>query len=162
MVASGGKVFSSDINEVIDGTIERPLCILRKSTVTSIANNSVTSLTWDTEDMDSDGWHSTSSNTSRITPTKAGWIRFTGTITFANNSAGRRGIALRFNGSTTWWGTTIFSGVNANLTVTLTVTVPANGSTDYFEIGAFQDSGGALNTADTATTRFEAEWIRDL
>lgn len=162
MVSAGGKVFASDVNDVINGTIQRPLCVLRKSTVTSIANNSVTSLTWDTEDVDTAGWHSTSSNTSRITPNKAGWIRFTGTITFASNAAGRRGLVLRFNGTSTWWGATFFSGVAANITVTLTVTVPANGSTDYFELGAFQDSGGSLNTADTTTTRFEAEWIRDL
>lgn len=162
MVAAGGRINASDINEAIDASAEKPMCVLRKGTVTSVANNSTAALLWDAEDLDTHGWHNNSSNTSRITPTKAGWIRITATVTFSGNTTGRRGIVIRFNGSSTWWGTTFIATSSANVTVTVTVSVPANGSGDYFEVGAFQDSGGALNTADTTSTRFEAEWLRDL
>jgi hypothetical protein len=43
----------------------------------------------------------------------------------------------------------------------VTATRLANGTTDYFEVFAYQDSGGALNSADTTSTRFETEYVRD-
>ena len=42
-------------------------CVLVNSTTQSINNATATAITWDTETIDTDGYHSTSSNTSRIT-----------------------------------------------------------------------------------------------
>jgi hypothetical protein len=130
-----------------------------------VANNGA-ALTWDTEDVDTDGWHSTSSNTSRITPTKAGYVRFSGTIGWAvgANTTTRRGVAIDTNGTNRRYGSMIVPSATAsqNVYVTGLWTLPCNGTTDYFELIGYQNSGGALDTADALSTRFEAEWLRNL
>jgi hypothetical protein len=146
----------TDVGEIVALTSERPLCILRKATITSVDNLGEI-LTWDIEEVDTAGIHSTGS---RITPNVAGWYRFTATITFSANTTGRRGIAIYINGGTATYGQTVFATGSGNITVTVTATRAANGSTDYFEVFAYQDSGGGLNSADIVSTRFEAEFIR--
>lgn len=48
-------------------TQTRPVCLVRHSAVTELAQNVWTGLNWDTEDADANGMHSTSANSSRIT-----------------------------------------------------------------------------------------------
>jgi hypothetical protein len=57
-------------------------------------------ITWDAESYDSDGMHSTSTNTSRITFNKAGTYRIAGKVSFAQNATGRRIVRLIKNGDT--------------------------------------------------------------
>lgn len=165
MVSAGGKVFASDINAVINGSTKRPLCILRKATITTVANNGA-ALLWDTEDVDTDGWHSTSSNTSRITPTKAGWVELSGCIGWAvgANTTTRRGIAVDFNGGSRRYGTMAVPSATAsqNVYVTSSWILSFNGTTDYAELIAYQNSGGNLDTVDVLATTFRAKWLRDL
>lgn len=149
----------TDVESIAVRTVEKPLCIVRKSTVTNVANNGAV-LTWDTEDTDPNGLHSTSSNTSRITPNVAGWYRITATVHWAANATGRRAVAINKNGATAGYGQ-ISPGSSAGTTsTTVTRTVQANGSTDYFEVFAYQDSGAGLNTADTVGTVFEVSFER--
>jgi hypothetical protein len=142
--------------------LDRPLVVLRKTGLPSAggASAAVFPVPWDVEDEDTTAtWHSTSVNNTRITPDVAGWIRFTGTATFVSNVTGRRGCGVRLNGGTVHWGTTFVAGTG-NLTVSCTVTLEANGTTDYFEFITYQDSGSTLNLTDASTTRFEAELVR--
>lgn len=148
-----------DVEAIAVRTVEKPLCIVRKSTVTSVDNNGEV-LTWDTEDTDLSGLHSTSSNTSRITPNVAGWYRISATIHWAANATGRRATAVSKNGSIAAYGQ-ISPGSSVGTTSTvITRTLQANGTTDYFEVFAYQDSGGALNSADTTGTVFEVSFER--
>lgn len=161
-VGAGGIIYASDINRALRGGPERPLVILRNTVTQSVANNSVaTALTWDTEVEDTHGWHSTTSNTSRITPTVAGWIEVIAFIHFAGNTTGRRAAVLKLNAGSPNYGeikaATSASGVSSSVTRQYEV----NGTTDYVEVFGFQDSGGALNTADTTNTYVAARWLRD-
>lgn len=160
-VFGGNIILASDLNEVYNASVARPICIVRNSAVQSVANNSVaTALTWNTEDEDGDGWHSTSSNTSRITPLKAGWIQVTAVIHWAGNATGRRATLFKLNGAGTGYGE-IKAATSASSVSTIAVReYEVNGTTDYLEVFGFQDSGGALNTADTANTFFSARWLR--
>jgi len=161
-VGAGGIIYASDINRALRGGPERPLCVLRNAAVQSVANNSVaTALTWDTEVVDTHGWHSTSSNTSRITPNVAGWVELKAFVHFAGNATGRRAAVAKMNAGTANYGeikaATSASGVSALVVREFLV----NGSTDYLEVFGFQDSGGALNTADTTNTFFSVRWLRE-
>jgi hypothetical protein len=114
--------------------------------------------------VDTHGWHSTSVNTSRITPNKAGWIRFSATVPWAVNATNRRGVAIDVNGTNRRYGNMILATATAsqNVYAVGTWTLSFNGSTDYAELVAYQNSGGALDTADVLSLRWEAEWLRDL
>ena len=67
----------------------------------SISNSTWTALTWDSEDFDTDGFHSTSSNTDRITiPSgKAGKYLVTGIAGWGSETAGRRNHGIYKNGT---------------------------------------------------------------
>lgn len=158
-VFGGDIILASDLNEVYNASVDRPLCVVTKSTVTSIDNNGE-NLVWDTETVDTHAWHSTSVNTGRITPLKAGWVEFRAVVFFASNATGRRGVAIRENGGTLYYGQIIPGSSAGTIGVMVAREFEVDGSTDYYEVFAYQDSGGALNSADTANTHFSAKWVR--
>jgi hypothetical protein len=111
----------------------------------SISNNTSTLITWDSENFDTNTYHSTSSNTSRITipAGKAGKYLFTSYGFFADNATGNRRLDLRKNGSLIRsWPTPSTTATFSGLTITCILNLA---EADYIEIAAFQTSGGALN-----------------
>ena len=111
----------------------------------SISNNTSTLITWDSENFDTNTYHSTSSNTSRITipAGKAGKYLFTSYGFFADNATGNRRLDLRKNGSLIRsWPTPSTLATFSGLTITCILDLA---EADYIEIAAFQTSGGALN-----------------
>jgi len=163
MVAAGGIIYASDINRALRGGAERPLCIVRRATMPyAIANNGAV-IPWDVETKDTHGWHDTVTNSSRITPNVAGWIEFEALITWAASSAtGRRAVAFRKNGSTTVYSTIIVGTTTGNTATYGATEFEMNGTTDYVEVFAYQNSGGNFNIEDTSGTFFAAKWLRDL
>jgi len=152
-VAAGGKIYASTINDLIRYGPNKPRVRLVASGTQSIPDATQTALTFSTEDVDPDGFHSTSSNTSRITPTVAGLYLFMGTyftagntdyvtvdICVAKNGSGTSAPAERRNFSTT------ATQVSNALSVQCSSILEANGSTDYFELFVFQDSAGSKST----------------
>ena len=160
MPSAGEPIESADVQEVRAGSLEKPLCILRKAGVTTVANNGSV-LSWDTEDYDSHAFHDTVTNPSRVTPKVAGWYRITATVHWTSNSTGRRAVAINFNGGGARYGQIIPGSTAGNLGTTVTRTLLANGTTDYFEVFAYQNSGGNLDTADTTGTVFEVSFERN-
>jgi hypothetical protein len=123
-------------------------CAIYNSNVagTTVANNTNTALSWDSEVWDSNAFHSTATNTSRITiPTGlGGTYQFNASLLWQNSAVGTRYVGIRKNGA----GTVYFGGQNAGVatnypasTVTRILTAAA---ADYFEIMCFQNSGGNL------------------
>lgn len=138
-----------------------PTCKVHKSGTQSLSSGSATAITFDTEDYDPDGIHSTASNTSRITPSTAGVYKITAHAEIAaGSSAGARTAELRINGSTIIARNNQISLANGLLANSLEVTADHkfNGSTDYVELILTQGSGGALNcnSADLAVGRLGA------
>ena len=107
-------------------------------------------ITFNSERFDTDGMHSTSTNTSRLTIVTQGLYAFWGTAGFAASATGYRQLGIRVDGST-------FIAVNG---------VPNNGSGagvllsvagayylnagQYVELCAWQNSGGTLSIASGA------------
>jgi len=136
-------------------------CAVYNSANQSIANITTTPLGFDTEIYDTNSFHDTVTNNSRIT-IGAGVteVELGFTVEFAANATGIRHAFLTKNGFTidplcmqkanaaSATGT-IISATSGPYTVT---------SGDYFEVQVYQTSGGALNvTGGTGSTNF---WMR--
>jgi hypothetical protein len=136
-------------------------CGLTKSAAQAVANATTVFLTFDTEEFDSDAYHSTSSNTSRITiPSgKGGKYLFVLNVNFEGNATGQRLLMLYKNGAVHKYSTSIGSEAGYSFRVTTSVIASAV-ATDYFEFAVYQDSGVSLNVNGGATdTTFATTYL---
>jgi hypothetical protein len=112
----------------------------------AISNGVTTALTFNAEVFDTDGYHSTSTNTSRLTvPTgKAGYYLITAQGTYAKNATGGRSIVLYKNGAYLRYSSDIAG--SSSFYVGNEITVVYNlAEADYIELFTYQNSGGSLN-----------------
>jgi hypothetical protein len=125
---------------------------LVKSAAQSINNATDTAITWNTEDYDTDGFHSTVSNTDRITiPTgKGGYYLVSAKLSFAANATGVRSCTIKKNGTTNIIGADLNNQGGSASAVLNFERVISCVATDYFTLQAYQTSGGALNTDNAA------------
>jgi hypothetical protein len=121
----------------------------------SIPNNVATAVTFGSEYYDTDSFHDTSTNTSRITIPSGlgGYYLFTGSGEWANNTTGRRWMFLYKNGSVVSEFELIPQGATATATGFYFQVVSAV-ATDYFELYVQQTSGGDLNFYPQNTVGF--------
>lgn len=106
----------------------------------SVSNNTFTAITWATEDFDTDGFHSTSSNTSRITipAGKAGYYQVNGLLQADNNSTGGREIRIYKNGSPVKGALSPASAQYPSIEVNAIISLAVG---DYIEVFYMQTSG---------------------
>jgi hypothetical protein len=130
-------------------------CVLTNSSNITLANNTTVTLTWNQEDFDTDGFHSTSTNTSRITipAGKAGKYLVTSKVQYTSNSSGRRIVQITKNGANAWDFESASPGstdlqLQGVAIIDLTVG-------DYVETTAWQNSGASLS-AQNSSTRYSA------
>lgn len=146
--AANINLFGTAINFLL----ARPIMQIRQSVAQSLANNTQTALTFDSEDVDSSGMHSTVTNTSRATAVYPGWYRFGGGLPVATGATGRRGFRYIVNGATI-----VIGGAVMLFPVAAAFTeIPGRTAwvflnvIDYVEAQGYQDNGGALNTTVAA------------
>ena len=121
---------------------------LYKSANQSLTSGAGTNATFDTELFDTDAFHSTSSNTDRITiPSgKAGYYLLTGRANFAASATGIRIGMIRKNAGATQLARHTMNNVSAAADAVLTVNTVVNLSVlDYVVFECYQDGTGALN-----------------
>lgn len=140
-------------------TLARPPgCIVRRSTTQSIPDATNTAILYTaTDDRDTDGYHSTSSNQSRMTvPTgMGGWYEFGGEVTYSGLGGTNRVLQPRVNGSTSYTAITWSSTTSSTFVYPVVPILLSAG--DYVEMLTYQNSGGALNiTASRAWLRLVA------
>lgn len=143
--------FNTNIRDVFNYLLARPILEIRQITVQSLANIAWTVYTFTSETVDSSGMHSTTVNTSRCTAVYPGWYGVSGTLSIETNATGSR--------VTNWWKNAAefgkrvsmngFTGENGNIPLT-TQKIFLNVG-DYLEAGMYQSSGAARNTAVTVT-----------
>lgn len=112
----------------------------------TIATASWTALTFNAERWDTDGFHSTTSNTSRLTVPAglSGVYAIFANVDWGVSTVGRRLLAIRLNGSTELAidGRITESGGNSSCMVATLYSLSAG---DYIECYVYQGSGGNLN-----------------
>ncbi len=168
-MAAGDPIFWSDVDYAINKPMVR---LLQQAAQTGIASGSNTAMTFGTgsEEIDTHGFHNTSSNTSRITPTIAGYYRFHGGIAWTGNTDYTVLQAfLRLSGLTGIPPATRVAGITASSqtqVVQCDAIIACNGSTDYVElVGAHVRSGAGTSAtvlSSQFTTVFECEYLRPL
>lgn len=121
----------------------------------SISDGVETVLTFDSESWDTDTIHSTSSNTGRLTiPTGGtGKWELKGQVQYQANASGSRYILIKKNGTTQVAANTPKADGAFSTRGQISVTVDAS-ATDYFELLAYQNSGGSLNVESGAGVSF--------
>ncbi|MEY4371417.1 MAG: hypothetical protein RL219_186 [Actinomycetota bacterium] len=169
--SSGYKVLASDWNGVITDVNflgEADRCVM----VTDTATTSVNNVTWQqmtfaSEEYDTGGFHSTSSNTSRLTiPTGYGGIyRVTASVTWTAYAGNGLFLQVRKNGAASTAASLAASiGNFGSLTANMDPIVTLNGQLrlaagDYIELYTAQNSGSALALKGTTQAhRFGITW----
>jgi hypothetical protein len=126
-----------------------------KSTNQSVSNATNTVLTFDSESFDTNAYHSTSTNTSRITipAGKAGYYNLTANIVFGTSSAGIRQINFAKNGAAAIY-TLQMSASSASETIVSVSYLIKLLEADYVEAFVYQTSGGSLNIIGNGAADF--------
>jgi hypothetical protein len=153
---AGDPILAADYLGIRRGTIDNLICRIRMATAgQSIANNTTTAVNMDTEDFDPYSFHSTSSNTSRITPTVAGYYDVRGGVYMASATA-VWDVAIAKNGTPIQSGQRDTAGTSIQSGRKAAAYVYCNGTTDYVEIVVTQVTGAALVV--NSSLRF-APWL---
>lgn len=132
--------------------LPRRITQVRATAATTYANSTWTAVAFATNDIDDDGMHSTVTNTTRLTATRAGRYELAGGVGHTTAStAGRRGARWVVNGSATALpaGAVLEPAINpatSGLAQAARTVVVALAVGDYVELQAFQDSGGSQST----------------
>jgi len=140
-----------------------PACRAFNSTNFSVADNTLTAITLNSERYDIGGCHSTVSNTSRLTvPSGGGGIySIGGSATFDANATGVRLLLIRLNGTTDIGANGVSSasaGGSQQINVSSDFRLAAG---DHVELVAFQSSGGNLDVlqAGAYSPEFWFRWV---
>jgi hypothetical protein len=110
----------------------------------SLASSTITKVQLQTETFDAQGWFDNATNY-RFLPTLAGIYRVTATATFDGVGTGGRCRLYVYKNGTQIAAPTVNMGSAVEMSVVLDDTVSLNGSTDYLELYASQDSGSSKN-----------------
>jgi hypothetical protein len=164
VVAAGGKWLASDINTLIALTLNRPLVRLQQQAAQSIPSTTDTAITFGagSEDIDTHGFHDTSTNTSRVTPTVAGYYQVSGNVWWGNTGTLKSyHAAIARNGSVVARNRVLLP--NATVVTDSTTRshsafaiLSANGTSDYFELVGQQQLQSAASLSTSASGSFSS------
>lgn len=133
---------------------------LRRSTAFSVPNSAITAVSWESASYDTDVFFSAGSPTRLTIPSNATVARLTANVSFDANATGVRAVYIYKNGAEMPGArvtATAASGITTSLKVVSDPVQVFPG--DYFEVRAYQSSGGALNADIFSTFSVEVlEW----
>lgn len=163
--AVGGRikasVWNTDVRDAVNFLLNPPTCrVYQGTTGTTLATATATLIPFDTESWDTDGCHSTSSNTSRLTAVTAGKYLVIAQISYAANATGQRYVTLRKNSAGSSSGGTLVDSLSCDAaasgstSVFLVTEVWLSTAGDYLEVFGQQSSGGNLATNTGASATF--------
>jgi hypothetical protein len=118
----------------------------------SIPNVTYTKTQMNVEVFDTNGNYDQTTNY-RFTPTIAGYYQINANLNFTTAAINTFGFSVLYkNGASINVGSTGTNNTAVGIVSTISTLIYMNGSTDYLELYAFQNSGGALNILNGAGT----------
>lgn len=130
----------------------------------SLPHNTLTAINFGTgsEDFDTGGFHSTTTNTSRVTPTQPGYYAVNGAVAFTGRSDyAAVEVVLRKNGTAIPSASRMSpKDVSQTLILPVAAKIQCNGTTDYFEISARHVNGASAASSTVVSSQFASslEW----
>lgn len=136
------------LGSATSGGSRKPLARLNQTAAQTLADATGAAVNFDTEVVDYDAGHSTTTNTSRYTAQTAGYYMVSGAVGFVGNATGSRLAWLAVNGTAVNGSEVGFGTVpnNGHVEITVPATLVYLNSGDYVQLFAYQTSGGNLNT----------------
>jgi hypothetical protein len=162
MVAAGDPVSSSDVTGQEDYTIRKPIVRLIAQSAQSLNNNTTTAITYGagSEDIDTHGFHDTSTNPTRVTPTIAGYYRVTVHTSMDTPATAFTQVAAAIAKNGTRAAPQMVvrpdAASVAGAAAQTTYVVLMNGTTDYLEHMASQINGAAAARSTSAASGFQS------
>jgi hypothetical protein len=128
------------------------------STNQSLSNATDTIITFDSEYYDTNSYHSTSSNTSRLTvPSgQTGYYLICASFRFDLNAAGRRAGKVKKNGTTQ---VMFMEAENAGFPVLTNSAVLYLTAADYLEAELFQSAGSPVSLTESTSAHFSMQFL---
>lgn len=125
----------------------------------NVTNNSETDLTFDSERFDTDAFHSTSSNTNRLTAPTSGYYLIGGSVQWDTNATNSRALGIRYNGTGNYLTLAHSASTGAASQGRMSVsTLYFLNATEYVTLTAYQDSG-TTRTVNNAYLSSPEFWI---
>ena len=143
--------------KIANGAISLPRVKVTRTANQEATNGATLTITFPDEAVDTDAFHSTTSNTSRITiPSGLGGDYVVmGSVTCAANGSGKRALWITKNGTLQNGSADLVnSGANAEFRITVTNLLVGLVATDYLELNFFQNSGTNLNVTDATFSTY--------
>lgn len=131
-----------------------PRLMIAQTSVQALASSAIVTLTWQAPTFDNYTMWAVG-NPTRVTPKVSGTYLVIATASYQPNATGGRNCSIVKNGVTN-----VVTTSSGNATVSFNSNqqcsgfVTCNGSTDYFEVQADQNSGVSLNTVVALTSMF--------
>lgn len=132
------------LRDNVNGLLVPPMCRVYANASQTIGNGADTAVTWDQEHVDTDGMHSTSVNTSRITMATAGVYLVTAAVAWDINGTGYRYLNIRHNGSQKI-GMTDAPAAAGDYILQTASAIYSFSVGEYVEAVVYQNSGGNVN-----------------
>jgi len=155
IATAASDVIAGTANKLLPASIMPPLYYgtsLSKSGVQSIPHNVSTAITYETEDYDDGNWHSTVTNTSRITVDFTGRLNVRVDVSFSITTSCIARVHIYKNGIDTGKsiGQQYFSAGSYNILNVAELNVTSG---DYIEVFAYHNAGVSTNIFSNATMR---------
>ncbi|MFJ8606381.1 hypothetical protein ACIRH0_04205 [Streptomyces sp. NPDC093675] len=144
--------WNTNVYTLLTYGLNEPAFLGTQTIAQSTANNVWSTLTIDTEQVDTYGGHSTTTNSSKYVAQVDGWYIVCGVVSMSANASGQRGARIHVNGTVVQGSTgliaTVTSGSVTGVATPVRAVFLATG--DAVELGSFQSSGNPLATAVAA------------
>jgi hypothetical protein len=148
-------LWNSQVGGLGSFTLQVPIFRGYQTAAPSLASAvATTPMALDSENVDSEGGHSTTTNTSRYVCQVAGWYWISSAVTFGVNSTGSRAVAVMVNGGAKI--ATVTGAPPANSWNGIAGDMLYLNVNDYVETGAWQNSGVAMSPTAVSLTLF---WV---
>lgn len=145
----------NNLEQGVTDAHQMPSARVFNSATISVANNTETFLTFNSERWDTDTIHDTSSNTSRLTCKSAGKYFISGNVEWAS-SPGIPLIRIKYNGSTIIAAHQVALSTG-DYRIQQIQTVWDMAVNDYVELTVIQNSGGALSI--NSSSKYSPEFM---